>query len=570
MNRSLKITLAALLALVAFGGVTWCRADRTRTSDATNRGRITASIRSEPAGYNRYLTSTAAGDLLSRLTDGRLIVLNRSTDEVEPALAERWTQSADGLSYTLSLRRDVRFSDGEPFTSADVLFSARVLYDPDVASPLGASSLIEGKPLAFSAPDPWTVTVTLPSPFAPGIRLLENLPILPRHKLEAALNEKRLREAWRVGSPLSEIAVLGPFVLKEHVTGQRLVFERNPHYWRRDASGTPLPHLEGITIFVVPDQNTEALRQRSGEIDLMVNGDIRPEDYAGFKAAADQGRLVLHDAGIATDTNFLWFNLSAAARERLAWLHDPRVRQAISYAVNRQAIVDTVYLGAAVPIYGPVSPANRAWFSPTAPQYPHDRQKATALLGAAGLVDRNGDRMLEDTRGRPVRFSILTNTGNTLRERTASLIQAHLKEVGIAVDLVTIEQRAMGENIRTGEYDAVYHATQASSLDPALNLAFWSSDGSFHIWNPNQATPATPWEAEIDSLMDRQAAASSQSERQRLFAEAQRIIGEQLPVIYFVAPRVTIAVSPRVRNVTPVAQPPHVLWNAEMLAVDRK
>jgi peptide/nickel transport system substrate-binding protein len=570
LNRSLKITLAVLLALAALGGVAWYRADRNLPSDATGRGRITASIRSEPDGYNRYFARGAAGDLLSRLTDGRLIVLNRKTDEVEPALAERWTPSADGLSYQLSLRKDVRFSDGEPFTSADVLFSARVLYDADLNSSLGASSLIEGKPLAFAAPDPWTVTVTLPSPFAPGIRLLENLPILPRHKLETAFNEKRLREAWAIGTPLSEIAVLGPFVLKEHVAGQRLVFERNPHYWRRDSSGNALPYLDGITLLVVPDQNTEALRQRAGEIDLMVNGDIRPEDYAGFKAAADQGRLVLHDAGIGTDPNFLWFNLTAAARDRLAWLHDPRVRQAISYAVNRQAIVDTVYLGAAVPIYGPVSPANRTWHSATMPQYPYDPQKAAALLSAAGLVDRNGDRMLEDSGGRPVRFSILTNTGNTLRERTVALIQAHLKEVGIAVDAVTLDQRAVGQSSQEGDYDAIYFGTQASSLDPALNLSFWRSGGDFHVWNPGQAKPATPWEAEIDSLMARQVAASSQQERQQLFAEVQRIIGEQLPVIYFVAPRVTIAVSPRIRNATPVAQPPHVLWNAEMLAVDRK
>ena len=570
MNRSLRITLAVVLALAAFGGFAWYLADRNHPSGATDRGRITASIRSEPDGYNRYFARGAAGDMLSRLTDGRLIVLNRKTDEVEPALAERWTQSADGLSYTLSLRKDVRFSDGEPFTSADVLFSARVLYDADVNSSLGASSLIDGKPLAFAAPDPWTVTVTLPSPFAPGIRLLENLPILPRHKLETAFSEKRLREAWAVGTPLSEIAVLGPFVLKEHVTGQRLVFERNPHYWRRDSSGTALPYLGGVTLLVVPDQNTEALRQRAGEIDLMVNGDIRPEDYAGFKAAADQGRLVLHDAGIGTDPNFLWFNLTAAARDRLTWLHDPRVRQAISYAVNRQAIVDTVYLGAAVPIYGPVSPANRTWHAATMPQYPYDPQKAAALLSAAGLVDRNGDRMLEDSGGRPVRFSILTNTGNTLRERTVALIQAHLKEVGIAVDVVTMEQRAVQQSSQKGDYDAIYFGTQASSLDPALNLSFWRSDGDFHVWNPGQAQPATPWEAEIDSLMARHVAAASQQERQQLFAEVQRIIGEQLPVIYFVAPRVTIAVSPRIRNVTPVAQPPHVLWNAEMLAVDRK
>jgi len=558
--------------LAAIGGFTLWRSRAAVPASPVNaeRGRVTASLRSEPAVYNRYLELSAASDLVSRLTDGRLIRINRTTDVVEPALAERWTQSDDGLTYTLSLRREVRFSDGEPFTAADVLFSARVLYDPDVNSGLAASTLVGGKPLAFAAPDPSTVTVTLPGPFEPGIRLLENLPILPRHRLEAALNEKRLREAWRAGTPLSDIAVLGPFVLREHVTGQRLVFGRNPHYWRRDASGTQLPYLDGITVVVVPDQNTEALRLSAGEIDLMSNGDMRPEDYAGFKRAEAEGRLLLHDAGIGTDPNMLWFNLTPSSRERLPWFHDTRVRQAISYAVNRQAIVDTVYLGAAVIIHGPVSPANRNWYSATAPRYAHDLTRATALLTEAGLTDRNGDGVVEDQSGRPMRFSILTQKGNTLRERTTSLIQAHLKEVGLIVDIVTLDTRSLAGKINDGEYDAVYFGTQASSLDPALNLEFWMSRGDFHVWNPAQATPATPWEAEIDALMHRQSAAPSLSERQQLFAQVQQIIGDQVPVIYFVAPRVTIAVGSRIRNVIPVAQTPQVLWNAEMLAIARQ
>lgn len=567
MNKPLNLTLltALVTGLSAMGGCS----GRT-PPDAAERGRITASLRSEPAVYNRYFESSAAGDLVSLLTDGRLIRINRALDVVEPALAERWTQSDDGLTFTLSLRRDVRFPDGQPFTSSDVLFSARVLYDPVVNSGLAAATHIGGKPLVFAAPDPWTVTVTLPAPFAPGLRLLDNLPILPRHKLEDALNQGRLKEAWRVGTPLSEIAGLGPFVLKEHVAGQRMAFARNPHYWRRDADGAALPHVDGITILVVPDQNTEALRLSAGEIDLMTNGDIRPEDHARFKRAADEGRLALHDVGVGTDPNLLWFNLTAASRTRQAWLHDTRVRQAISYAVNRQAIADTVYLGAAVPIHGPVSPGNRTWHSAAAPTYPHDPPRATALLAAAGLTDRNGDGMLEDSKGRPARFSILTQKGNTPRERSTSLIQAHLKQVGLTVDVVALEQRAIRERWAAGEYDAIYFASQASAMDPALSLEFWLSSGSFHFWNPNQETPATPWEATIDSLMQRQAVAPSLTERQQLFAEVQRIVGEQVPAIYFVAPRVTVAVSRRIRNVVPVVQSPQVLWNAEMLAIGRQ
>ena len=555
--------------LVALAWIFWGSGPSAPTTpgDAGRGGRLTASLRSEPARYNRYAEGSAAADLVSLLTDGRLVRVNRTTDTVEPALAERWVQSDDRLTYTFSLRRNVRFSDGTPFTSADVLFSARALYDAAANTVLASAMRINGQPLVFAAPDDMTVTMTLPAPFAPGLRLLENMPILPRHKLDTALAEGRFADAWRVGTPLSDITGLGPFVLTEHVTGQRLVFTRNPHYWRHDASGVQLPYLDGITVMILPDQNTEALRMGTGEIDVMSNGDIRPEDYAAFKRAADEGRLQLHDVGVGLDPNLLWFNLTDAARERLAWMHDRRVRQAISYAVNRQAFADTVYLGAAVPIYGPVSPGNRTWYSQSAPQYPFDPARAAALLTEAGLTDRTGDGTRDDERGRPVRFSILTQAGNTLRERSASLLQAHLRDVGLTVDVATMDPGALRTRWVAGEYDTIYFGVQANATDPALNADFWLSGGIFHFWNPGQAKPATPWEAEIDALMRRQAAAPTLAERQEIFAEVQRILGEEVPAIYFVAPRVTIAVSPRVRNLTPVPQAPQVLWNAETLAV---
>src|SRR5262249_5676301 len=152
--------------------------------------------------------------------------------------------------YTIKLRQGVRFSDGAPLTSADVLFSFRALYDPKVASPLAADTLVSGKPLQVEAPDPSTVLVRLPSPFAPGLRLIDGIRILPKHRLERSLAEGRFTDAWAVNTPLTEIAGLGPFVLSEHVSGQRLVFSRNPHYWRKDASGVVLPYLDKLTVLI--------------------------------------------------------------------------------------------------------------------------------------------------------------------------------------------------------------------------------------------------------------------------------------------------------------------------------
>ena len=530
---------------------------------------LTASLRSEPSRYIRYVEATAAGDLVSLLVDGRLVRLNRATDTIEAGLAETWTVSEDGRTYSLSLRRGVRFSDGAPFTAADVLFSARVLYDPNVNSALASAMRMGGEPIEFAAIDDHTVSMTLPAPFTEGLRLLENLPVLPKHLLEAALGEGRLAEAWQVGTPVSGIAGLGPFVLAEHVAGGRLVFARNPHYWRVDGEGTRLPYLDRLTVLIVPDQNAEALRLTAGEIDLMSNGDIRPDDYATFKRASEAGHLRLLEVGVGLDPNMLWFNLTPGARARLAWLHDRRVRQAISFAVDRQAMADTVYLGAGVPVHGPVTPGNATWYSASAPQYPHDPARARQLLAEAGLVDRDGDGMLEGANGRPARFTIVTQKGNTPRERAAAMVQEHLRQVGIAVEIAAFDQGAIFQLWQSGEYDSIYFGVQASATDPALNPDFWLSGGAYHFWNPAQSRPATEWEARIDDLMRRQSAAPSLSERQALFAEVQRIIGEELPAIYFVAPRVIVAVTPRVGNPTPVLQAPQLLWTAETLSALR-
>jgi len=555
----LVLAIAGLLLLRRTGG------DKSPGGERTG-GSLIASLRSEPANYNRYVDTSAAADLLSLLMHARLVRINRATDELEPALAESWTPSADGLSYTLKLRHGVQFSDGHPFTSDDVLFTARALYDPAANTTLASLIAVNGKPLVFEAPDPATVIVRFPSPYAPGLRLLDSVAILPKHKLEAALNAGKFAEATAIGTPPAEIVGLGPFVMTEHVTGQRMVFGRNPHYWKRDANGAQLPYLDRLTVAIVPDQNAEALRMQSGEIDLMSNGDIRADDVQAFRRASDQGKLRLLDVGIGLDPNLLWFNLTEPARSRLPLFHQLAFRQAVSYAVDRDAIVNTVYLGAAVPVFGPVTPGNKTWYSDAAPKYPLDRARARALLASLKLADTDGDGLLEDARRQPVRFSIIVQQGNTIRERTASVIQEQLRQVGIGVDIAGMDPKALFARYQSGDFDTIYHAVQMSSSDPTVGGAdFWFSSGSFHAWNPGQKTPATQWEARIDTLMHRIESAPALTERQLAFAEVQKIFGEQVPAIYLAAPKMQLAISSRVANPHPAPQIPQLLWSADTL-----
>jgi peptide/nickel transport system substrate-binding protein len=529
-------------------------------------GELIASLRSEPATYNRYVDHSTAGEALALLTQAPLVFVNRTTDILEPWLAESWSESADHLTYTIKLRQGVLFSDGTPLTSADVLFSFRALYDPKVASPLAGDTLVNGKPLQVEAPDPATVQVRFPVPFAPGLRLIDGIRILPRHRLERALSEGRFNEAWSVNTPLTELAGLGPFVLSEHVSGQRLVLTRNPHYWRKDAAGVALPYLDKLTV-VIASQAAEGLKLQSGEIDLMTNADIRPDDYSAFKRAADQGRIRLIDGGVALDANLLWFNLTPAKATdpKSRWFGQKAFRQAISCAIDRQAIANTVYLGAAIPIFGPVTPANRTWYADVRPACEHDLARARQLFAAAGLTDRNGDGMLEDGSGSPVRFSILTQAEN-IRARVVAVLQEQLRQAGIAIDVVTLDQGGLFQRFAQRNYDTIYFGVQASATDPALNAGFWLPSGEWHFWNPEQKVPATDWERRIEDLMRQQVQNPDLAERRRLLTEVQRILADEMPGIYLVAPKVTIAISARVVNPQPAPQLPQLLWSADTLA----
>jgi peptide/nickel transport system substrate-binding protein len=568
---TVAILLVAVLAAASIGWFVFRQAPGATSSVPAERpaagGDLLASLRSEPATYNRYVDDRAAGGVLAMLTQAPLVRVNRTTDELEPWLAESWQASDDGLTYTMQLRKGVTFSDGTPLTSADVVFSFRALYDPRVNAVLASTTHVSGQPLLVSAPDATTVIIRFPAPFAPGLRLIDTLPILPRHKLQTALDAGEFAKAWGVGTPVGDMAGLGPFILAEHLAGQRMVFSRNPHYWRKDPSGSRLPYLDKLTILIIPDQNTEAVRLQAGETDLMANADIRPEDYAAFKRLSDQGRLRLLDVGIGLDPNLLWFNLSPkhAADPRNAWLRHKAFRQAVSCAVDRQAVVNAVYLGAAEPVFGPVTSANRTWYSPEKPACEHDLVKARQLLAEVGLQDRDGDGTLEDSAGAPARFSILTQAGH-IRSRTATALQEQLRQIGLPVDVVTLDPGALVKRWTDEDYDSIYFGVQASATDPALNPEFWFSSGHFHFWNPAQATPSTDWERRIDDLMRLQSAAPQLADRQRAFAEVQRILLDELPAIAFVAPRLTLAVSTRVTGAQPVPQIPQLLWSADTLA----
>jgi peptide/nickel transport system substrate-binding protein len=563
-----------VILVVVLGAVFWWRKPQSEPGPGAaetafaSGGRIVATIRSEPKSFNRLVSAKATESRISQLTQSSLVRLNLATGILEPRLAREWTGSPDGLTWTFKLRDGVVFSDGAPFSAADVVFTFEVLYDKGVNSSIAPNFFVDGKPLVARALDDHTVTITFPAPYGPGLTLLDALPILPRHALEPAFKAGKFREAWGVATPPKEIVGTGPFVIAEYVPGQKVTLARNPKFWRKNDRGDALPYVDELQLLIVPEQNAETLRLESGDIDL-ANDFVRPEDYGALHDLEKKGVISLVDAGVEISPSALWFNLvpgTAAARER-PWLQKEELRRAISYAVDRQALIKIVFLGAGVPVYGPITPGHGDWYLPDLPKTETDLTKARQLLASIGLTDRNGDGMLEDASGKPAKFTLLTQKGNTVRERTSAVLSDQLKKAGLQVDVVAEDQGTLIEHFGKAEYDAMFFGVDSGLTDPSFNQEMWLSSGQFHFWNPQQKTPATAWEQTIDDAMRRTTRTMDREERHKAFAVAQRTLAEHLPMLNFAAQKVTVALSSRLRGAMPIVIKPPVLWNAEMLSV---
>ena len=570
-----------VMGVVFAGALLWwrgCEPERSSlgggpsksTSEPRERGgQVVASLRAEPRTFNRLVASDQTTEVLAMLMQGRLVRINRSTFELEPWLAERWESAEDGRTHTLHLRQGVVWSDGTPFTSADVLFSLRAAYDPNVKSPVASSLTISGQPITATAPDPSTVVLKYPSPSGPGIRLLDMLPIMPRHKLESALASGTFAQAWGTTTVPSDLVGTGPFTLREYQPGQRLVLDRNQKYWRKAENGDALPYIDRLVLEIVPDQNAELLRLQSGATDV-THSELRSDDYIPVRRAEAEGKLTMVELGVSPDADAFWFCLKPekkARDPRFAFVSRREFRQAISHAVDREAFAQTVFLGEAVPIWGPITPGNRLWFSPNVPRYPFDVARSRQLLVSIGLEDRNGNGVVEDKAGTEARFTVITQQGIGYYERGATVLREQAAAVGIALDVVPLEFSAMVTRLLACDYDAIYMRPLTTDLDPAGNLDYWLSSGSAHLWNMHQEKPATDWEQRIDMLMGEQSTTVGLERRREIFAEVQNVLAENVPVLYFASPRLYYAHSQRLRGVVPSILRPPVLWNADSFSI---
>jgi peptide/nickel transport system substrate-binding protein len=582
-RRTLLPASIILLLLLGLGG---CKTQpqQTNTSAQQNQPESRERVTGRPGGSLTYrLTSPAQtfNYLMAKeessiitafyLLGGRLVEFDQDQQKHVGALAESWKWADDKRTLEVTLRDGLKFSDGHALTADDVLFTMRALYDERTQSPIYRDSMMMGgRQIETTVTDARHLRMVFPETVAAPEGYLSNIVVLPRHALEEEYNKGTLKDAWGLTSDPQKIITAGPFTVASVTPGERVQLKRNPNYWKKDAAGNQLPYLESLTVEFVSDPNNAITRLQQNSIDVIDR--IRPSDYAGLRS--NQGNVRAYDLGPGMNVDYIWFNLNEGAQAgkpvvdpvKRAWFADARFRRAVAHAIDRQSIASANLQGLATPLYGFISPGNRAWAAADIPRAEYDLEKARALLREAGFTQRGteGAPELVDAKGNRVEFTLIVPIENQPRVDMATVIQQDLAKLGINMQPAPIEFQALtGRWSQSYDYDAVLSGLSVTDPDPSSFTSFLQSGSGNHQWYPKQSKPATDWEARIDQLDNEQAHELDPARRKAIFRDIQLIIAEQLPIIPIVARHFTSAASTRVGNYRPGTILPFSIWNVD-------
>jgi peptide/nickel transport system substrate-binding protein len=518
----------------------------------------------DPKTFNPWIASDSTSSSFAGILYEGLITFDPDTDEPLPHLAEKFLIQEGGKKITIKLRDDILWSDGKPISADDVLFTWQTLIREGVAtSSLKDILEIDGKFPELKKIDDKTVEFRTIKVFAPFLRTLA-IEIAPKHDIEKyfldhgakSFQEKQnlFNNYLNVHTEPSLIVSSGAFKLKSIRHGERIIFQKNPLYFKTDKSGRKLPYLDQLIYSYVQDPSAEIFRFFAG--DALTMG-VTPSNAALVKSLESKYSYKLYDLGPSGGTNFVWFNMSKNVPEpKYSWFNNKYFRRAISYALDRESIVNNVFQGMGTPLFTAES-LRSPYLHPTLKSgYKQDLKRARELLRASGFSYKkiNGEDVLFDQKGNRVEFDLFTNAGNTERELIGVIVVSNLKALGIKANFKLLEfNNFVGRLMQGKDYDAGIMGLTGDN-EPNNGANVWKSNGRLHLFDikSSQDQPLVrDWEKEIDEIFSEGVQHMDFQSRKKYYDRFQEIIAEENPLIYLASPNSLSAISYKIIDVKP-------------------
>lgn len=586
LRRWFSVLLATILAIALSG----CTLSLFKT-EAAQVPQLVESTLSDPKTFNLPL-SQESSNVFGYIYEG--LITQNGNSELEPALAESWEFAPDKKRIIFTLRDELKWSDGEPLTVDDVVFTYNDIYLNEKIPTDIRDILRIGKSRALPSVrklDERRVEFTVPEPFAPFLRYAGGLPILPAHALRESVRTKdsqgnlKFLSTWGTDTDPKKIVGNGMYTLESYTTGQRVIFRRNPYYWRKDAQGKPQPYIERIVSQIVENTDTSLLQFRSGGLDTLA---VTPDYYSLVKQEEKRGNFNIYIGGSELSTTFFVFNLNKAKNSnnqplvdpiKSRWFNTLEFRQAVAHAIDRQTMLNNIYRGLGEEQNSPIYKQSPYYLSPEQglKVYDYNPQKAKELLQKAGFK-YNTQGQLFDADGNRVHFTMLTNAGNKLREAIGVQIKQDLSKIGMQVDFNPIAFNVLMEKISTQrQWDSYIGKIGGGGVEPNGGANTWLTKGGLHVFNlatqagekPLIGWAPSDWELAIEELYVKGASELDENKRRAIYVESQRITQENLPFIYLVNPYSMEAVRDRIKGIKYTTLG-GALWNIyELKAVEK-
>lgn len=541
--------LLSLLAVAAFAFAepfvwpsSWSNA---APGEAVYGGTLRIALIGDPRTFNP-VTSAESQALSDYLFGGApLIMRGPDSDEWLPYGAESFTANEEGTQVDVVVRDGMKWSDGSPITAQDYYIRYVLETDPDVGSNgydswfMGDDQITvervgdNGLRFHFPRPDRLAFPVVAVSPVPDAIY----------GEAYRTGGAEAVKALWGTDVDVTKTVWPTAFVPSVFQPGERIVLERNPYFgeWNVDGAGNALPFLDSYSMTVAGDLDAALNLYLAGEIDSFSPRNL--DDIGVINQAVNNGDIdviVLEAVSPVASSQFIvwnWNKASDPAKEAL--FRNVNFRRAMAHVMDREAIMDLVYNGSAIPMYTSVYPINEYWVNNDVETYPYDPEAATALMASIGYDHKNADGILVNADGKTASFILATNAGNTAREQIAAIFADSAREIGVDVQVQAIDFNLLVDQLLSeGDdrpFDAILIGLTGGSRDWPFGVNVVPCGTNLHMYNTSGSCLTTQ-----ETLMGQLFNVG----RETLDTEAARDVGHEIqavesdliPILYAVSP----------------------------------